>query len=434
MSILVTAAALAGISGFAYLWTRDALFPPVLMSALWALTMALAWPVAVENQYVFDPLTLWIFVIGAFCFFVGSLLTSGVAARRYCRPAALPVATGVPSSGRIATVLLISALFVPFMAARALYLAQNGPTDVWSINLRYGVALGEGIGWPAYGTTFAIVGLLATQVRRLHVRDATTRRLLIASITIILVYSLMVTARTFLLQVALVSVGPGLFMRRIRLGRNLPIVAFVGFIVFSFYTIILREGNGDGSQEGAIVSYSIDNFMTYMIGGPFAFDSIVKNGLEMTYGSNTFRFIYAVLNRLGFNIEVVELIKQYSTYPIVTNVYTFYYPYFVDFGMFGVCASTLCIGMLNGRIYRGTMKRLVSSSTLLASSLVMYPMLMQAFDDQYVSILSMWIQYGILWFVLVRPVRVVFGSSASSGARLLRSLGSVKQKSTGLTR
>ena len=69
MSILVAVALLSGIAGFGYLWTRDPLFPPVLMSALWAFTLACAWPVAVSKQYVFDPLTLWIIVIGAVCFF-----------------------------------------------------------------------------------------------------------------------------------------------------------------------------------------------------------------------------------------------------------------------------------------------------------------------------------------------------------------------------
>ena len=132
------------------------------------------------------------------------------------------------------------------MALRALYLAQNGPTDIWSVNLRYGVSLGEGIGWPAYGTTFAVIGLLATQVRRLYIRDATSRRQLLAAAGIILAYTLMVTARTFVFQVALVSFGPALFTRRLRLGRSIPI-ALVGIIVV--FCILYSRFEAGGRRE-----------------------------------------------------------------------------------------------------------------------------------------------------------------------------------------
>lgn len=95
-----------------------------------------------------------------------------------------------------------------------------------------------------------------------------------------------------------------------------------------------------------------DFFVTYILSNMSAFDTLQPASAEH-WGENTFRFIYAVAYKMGIsNIEPVETILKWIYKPVLTNTYSGMYPFFVDFGYWGVLIFSLILGSLYGWAFR----------------------------------------------------------------------------------
>src|SRR5438128_12375967 len=104
-----------------------------------------------------------------------------------------------------------------------------------------------------------------------------------------------------------------------------------------------------------------------------------------------FRTIFAVFNKIGFEIEVPPLIKEYQYTPFASNVYTVYQPYFDDFSVFGILLIQFFLGLFHGFLYKKIESR--KPIYIILYSISLYPLFMQFFQDQYFNLLSTWIQY-----------------------------------------
>jgi oligosaccharide repeat unit polymerase len=105
-------------------------------------------------------------------------------------------------------------------------------------------------------------------------------------------------------------------------------------------------------------------------------------------------------------------LQPYIKTPVLTNVYTVYQPYFLDFSYVGVVLIQFFLGLLHGHIY----KRAVSGSAFFVTlyGLSLYPLVMQFFQDQYLNLLSTWVQFAVVvgMFVWIcRPRTVVAGTA-----------------------
>ncbi len=411
--MLFAAAALAALSALAYLLARDALFPPVILAAVWSFALATAWTVSSETNYPLSTVTLWLVTIGAGLFFTGAFVTSRVGSQKYRRRGVEARVARVPTQAQVLVLVGMAGLILPFYVRAAFALAADGPTEVWYINLRYGVTYGGGIGWPSYGLTFAYIALVAVQIRRLEIRDRTSRRLLAAALGVLTIYVVLATSRTSVLQAVAMFFGPALFIGRIKIGRNVPIALVSTVAVFTTFAIVLNKGVEVGGGAAAVLVQAVESIKIYIVGGLFGLDHIVRTpvdspfGTNTPFGANTLRFFYAAGARLGFDVPVVDLIQEYVTTPITSNVYTFYYPYIVDVGVDAAAVAQGGLGLLYGTIYRRARQRVASATVLFIASVSMYPLVMQFFHDQYVSLLSTWIQYALIWLVVVRPFRFV---------------------------
>ncbi len=69
-------------------------------------------------------------------------------------------------------------------------------------------------------------------------------------------------------------------------------------------------------------------------------------------GEYTFRFLFAVLNKIGLSAnEPVNTILGYVDVPVPTNVYTVMQPFFQDFSLYGVAFGAILYGMIFAFIY-----------------------------------------------------------------------------------
>lgn len=70
------------------------------------------------------------------------------------------------------------------------------------------------------------------------------------------------------------------------------------------------------------------------------------------FGVYTFRFIYAITNKIGLIKELpVNTILDYSYVPVPTNVYTVLQPFYQDFGYTGIIFGTVLYGLVYVSLY-----------------------------------------------------------------------------------
>jgi oligosaccharide repeat unit polymerase len=180
-------------------------------------------------------------------------------------------------------------------------------------------------------------------------------------------------------------------------GVKFSLISLLSFLVFSFnkYANLLNQNT--------VYDLTIGKLGGYISGSLVAFQQWNKfNDLDFSLGTNTFRFFYAILNRLGYDIEVPKLVNDFITIGLNsnTNVYTIYYFYAQDFGLFYAMIIMLFLGIFHGFLY----KKMCSKNPYWVYwyALSCYPLFMQFFQDQYFSLLSTWLQYLVFGFILFR--------------------------------
>lgn len=186
--------------------------------------------------------------------------------------------------------------------------------------------------------------------------------------------------------------------------RNQKIIKYflllltIGAVFFGWYNL-LKYPYKIGDQ--GILNVAFEGIVVYLSGGLVAFEKWASGGIEYIYGLNMFRFFIAILNKIGYEFNLMSLVNPYINIGDgkVTNVYTIYYFYVLDFGLIFGLFIQMIFGSIHGFLYRTI--RYNKPIWVYFFSLSLYPLMMQFFQDQYISLTSTWIQlsvYGLIFF------------------------------------
>ncbi|MCD9544490.1 oligosaccharide repeat unit polymerase [Photobacterium carnosum] len=116
----------------------------------------------------------------------------------------------------------------------------------------------------------------------------------------------------------------------------------------------------------------------------------VNFNLSPLFGANSLRFFYAISYALGFNNTPVNLIFSYVEIPVLTNVYTVLYPFYMDFKIGGVFVFSVIYGCVFGLLYKGVNFK---NTFFMALYFIFLPALFtQFFVESLFSLLSLNIQ------------------------------------------
>lgn len=95
-----------------------------------------------------------------------------------------------------------------------------------------------------------------------------------------------------------------------------------------------------------------DTLVLYLLSSMSAFDTVTPFSSE-NFGENTLRIFYAVGYKIGLtSTEPINPILPFIDKPIYTNTYTTLYPFFKDFGYWGIGIGAAIIGALFGWIFK----------------------------------------------------------------------------------
>jgi len=199
-----------------------------------------------------------------------------------------------------------------------------------------------------------------------------------------------------------------LYIRNFKNKKLLSILLKLGLGVIAIFIITNFTKYVYADQSNA-VDFSVHLIDHYFSSSTIAFVEWMKSAKEYVHGANTFRFFLALLNSVGFNIDVPELVQEeIQFYGDKTNIYTVLHYYARDFGLMYAFAIQLFLGIFHGLLYKKVAFSKTSKPFYIALlSIFFFPLINQFFDDKYFSILSTWIQITFwIWLFTRRELLV----------------------------
>lgn len=221
-------------------------------------------------------------------------------------------------------------------------------------------------------------------------------RAVIAIITA-LCYAYLATGRTFFLMVFAFTVTPLIITKKINLSG---LVLLASILVGSFFLLALLTSKGastDASFSDNITGF-IDSIQSYVIAPFVALSMLYEESLVMSMGDHSLRFILSLLSALGFTDPPGPIVKGYKYTPITTNLYTVYEVYFRDFNAIGFFIPLIFLP-IHWFLYKMAQKK--NDFFIIIYAISTYPLLTQILQDQYMTLISSWIQVFIGCIILI---------------------------------
>jgi oligosaccharide repeat unit polymerase len=376
--------------------------PAVLFSLLWFVVLLLHFIFSFTLLDELPPLSLstyLIFFIGAVTFSLGSFIQTVYWQKNFEKKDKL---------GRIPKVfddeispilrcifLTICAVALPFflMASYKIFVASN--IENFFIGLRTQLVYGdEDIGSLKYLFPFALVVYAINLKSFLVDRNKSNKLLFLISLLTTIIYAVFNTGRLSFLFVLVIYIGMSFIYKKDLLLKKLvlPIIIFMAVFI-SLGIVYGKGGNVDISAKENIAS-ATQSTAIYMVASLNALDWDLNHQFTINYnGDNSLRFFLKLGEQLNLisNVKVNNLLTPFVLVPYVTNVYTFYSPYIKDFGKF---YSWFMIGLF-GLIHTFLYNKAVATKSLKYSlyySLMLFPLIISFFADQYLTITSLWFQ------------------------------------------
>lgn len=371
-------------------------YPPFLYSGVWFLVVLFHF-ISVQfnliDIYELSPETLFVFTLGVLIFTLGGRV---VKIRMDAKPLKDEIRTFEFTKNSDVFLIIISLVFLPFFIINSYHLAVEYMIfDSLYTGIRNSAVQEQDIGFSKYGIDFAYVSFFVQFYN--YIINKNNKMKLGISIFILLTFCILTAGRTFFITFFCLIFGVLIILKKLKI--RYIIYGLAGFLfLFSLIGILLSKGgNTDSSFEENLSSIS-ESFMVYFIGGLSAFDSFLNSNYLNTYGENSFRFFTAFLNKMGLSdSSPVKLVDEYVSVPFETNVYTIYKIYFQDFGILFMIFTIFLISSLHTFFYYKAIREKKIIYTFFYS-IMLHPLLMSFFQEQYLSLIPTWFYLSVIFF------------------------------------
>lgn len=182
-------------------------------------------------------------------------------------------------------------------------------------------------------------------------------------------------------------------------------IVFSGILILFIFIIIASQKNPNAYGETSRLYFALKSLLNYTNLSSVCFVEWYKEGFEYRNGLNSFRVIFAILQRFGMNVDVVNTTSggiyiNFQGYS--SNAFTVARNYVEDFGITYMAFALLFFGWIHGKAYKIALcsvgRKKIRFSIICAYLYV--PLMYQILTDQYLNVMSLWIQYAI-WIYLL---------------------------------
>jgi len=123
----------------------------------------------------------------------------------------------------------------------------------------------------------------------------------------------------------------------------------ISFIVLCGIFIIIQNLRTESKNTDHKLIENMTNL--YLLSPSAAFGKVIPASAE-NFGENVFRISYAIKYKLGLSsIKPVDTFLPFVNVGVGTNTYTVLYPFYKDFGVWGVGIFAVFLGLLIGYVY-----------------------------------------------------------------------------------
>lgn len=294
--------------------------------------------------------------------------------------------------------IIITLIFLPVFVLKSYelaveYLIQNS----LFIGLRNSFVQEQNFGFSKYGLPFAYISFFLQSYQ--YVCHKNNKFKLYLSVIILLVFCVLSTGRTFFILYLCLIFGVLIIFKKLK-RKHLVYGILSVLTLFSTIGILLNKGGSTDNNLKENISGIFESFIVYFIGSLSAFDSFIHSNFINTYGENSFRFIFSMLYKIGITeTKPINLVDQYTSIPFDTNVYCIYKIYFQDFGLLFMILVVFWMSVLHTFFYLKAINGRKFIDTFIYS-IMLYPLFMSFFQEQYLSLLPTWIyMLSILIFI-----------------------------------
>lgn len=342
-----------------------------------------------------------LFTIGVLAFGMGAFLAQPI--EIHWQSDSIP---SITLSLRVLLLFIVLAV-LPFYVKKAIDIVIASEIENFLVGLRWELNYGDAdYGWYKYFILLSIVTYAVCLIESIKMPNLVNRLITIIALLVTLVYVVLFTGRTFFLMILVVYI----FSKYI-LSANFSIRKLAFFLVLALFVFIVfglffnKGGNIEDSFQDNVRSTS-ELTAIYLAGSLSAFQYEVENMSEVGFnGVNSLRFFYVIGEKLGFALPPnfkTSLVQEFVYVPYETNVFTFYSPYFRDFGFIYPILCLILFGFIHAKAFI-IAKSSLNPKMIIYCGLLMYPIVMSIFSDQYFSLFSTWIQIivfvEILWII-----------------------------------
>lgn len=370
-----------------YNWTNDLFSPAFISNVMWG-AFVLLYNFTNNGLYPLGGMFYSAILLWSFVFTLGAWLVN---------KNKMSSQSFVPNKTILNLFFIIVVLAAPVTMFKIYEKASEGPTSVLIFNLRLLNTNPEefdfSLGIWGYVYSLAAIALMGEFLANKGKFYKNIKLLILIFINVGL--SILTVSRTsfFFLLIALFIIYA--FKKTVKLKHF--IYVFVGILVLFVGMTFLKDSFDDGVNIG-------NSFALYLFSGMTAFETLKPSPVDYDFGANVFRLIYAIGKSLGFNTEPVSNILEYVSVPEKTNVYTFMYPFYKDFGYLGIGIFAFLYGVLFQYIYMKA--RLNKAYYLIFYSYLISVLLFQFLGDTLVSNLSMSLQYFFFSFLIFKRINI----------------------------
>lgn len=384
--------------------SKKILYPPLFFSFLWVFIVAVHFVYSYFSDYSPNKLsysTLLYFLIVIIFFSLGGILAKGLSKDKFKADVVIDFSVKV-----LNLLLLLNILFLILFILKAKQITG----EYFNLLLyRYYTSVERvNIGLIKYSIPFSVFSSLLVFIK-LYNKHHKSR------VTKIKIYLVILTSAclTFLTG----SRGSFFFLVLSYLGVysvynkiNIKlIIKSVGIILIVFITMatILKKSSPKAhyvkSEYGAVEKV---NFFMYSYSAlPLsAFDKFFNEPYDIMYGDILFRMPKSLFYKVGIiDSPPKPLVEKYVNVPDRVNVYTAYYKLIKDFGVIYSIVFMTIVGFVHSYFFLNARK---SFKYLIGFSVMLFPLTMSFFEENYVSILSTWIQISF-YVILFRKLIII---------------------------
>lgn len=360
----------------AYRWNNSLFAPAFISNVLWG-TFVLLYNITNNGLYPLGEKFYLGILLWSIMFTLGCWLVKGKN---------FSVADFVPNKFVLNIYFCLVVILAPIAMLKIYQKASEGPTDILFFNLRLLNTNPEefdfSLGIYGYVYSLAAIALLAEFLANKGKLYKNIKIIILIILNIGL--SILTVSRTsfFFLVISLFIIYA--FKSKVKL-KHFAYV-FAGIVVLFVGMTFLKDSFDDGVNIG-------DSFFLYLFSGMAAFETLKPAPEDFDFGANVFRIFYAIGKSIGLDTEPVNNILEYVSIPEKTNVYTFLYPFYRDFGYIGILIFGFLYGLLFQFMYSNA--HLKKGYYLLFYSYLVSVLLFQFLGDTLVTNLSMSLQYLI---------------------------------------